>query len=78
MSNRISVEPVHGAPAAAQTLCPACGGTYSLVEYVEATDHAIGKKFSLAILTCECGLVRNRSDIGKILPNNIYKAVFFS
>lgn len=78
MSNRISVEPVHGAPAAAKTPCPACGGTYSLAQYAEAIDHAIGKKFPLAILTCECGLVRNRSDLGKILPANIYKAVFFS
>lgn len=76
MSNRISVEPIHGMQGGTDKPCIACGKSYCLTEYVEAIDHAIGKKYQFAISTCECGRTLNKAALRKKLPGNIFNAVF--
>lgn len=76
MSNRVSIEPIHGMQGGTENPCPACGATYCMADYVEAIDHAIGKKYLFGIISCECGRILNKMDIRKILPDIIYNKVF--
>lgn len=78
MSNRISIEPVHGMQGGTENSCIACGARYCLTDYVEVIDHAICKKYSFEIVTCECGRILNKTELRKILPEIIYNAVFFN
>lgn len=78
MIDRISVEPIHGMPTGTKTPCPACGNNYCLADYVEVVDHMMDKKYSFAILTCGCGLIRNRGELSHQLPMHIYMRVFFN
>jgi hypothetical protein len=75
-TNRISIKPVHGAHGGMETPCSECGESYGLVEYVEVTDHAIGKKYSFAILTCECQRILNKDELKNTLPDIVFQAVF--
>lgn len=74
----LSIEPIHGIPSGTKTPCPACGSSYCLADYMEVTDRMTDNKYSFAILTCECGLVRNRGELSHQLPIDVYRAVFFS
>lgn len=76
MSNRVSIEPIHGMQSGTEDPCPACGVKYCLVDYVEAIDHAVGKKYSFAIVNCDCGRINNKAELRKILPGAIFQAVF--
>ena len=78
MSNRISIEPIHGLQGDSENSCIACGARYCLVDFVEATDHAISKKYSFEIVICECGRILNKAEIRKTLPEIVYNAVFCS
>ncbi len=76
MSNRISIRPIHGMQGGAETPCPACGIRYCLADFVEATDHAVGKKYLFGIVNCKCGRVLNKAYLRKILPYMVYNEVF--
>lgn len=76
MSNRVSIEPIHGMQSGTEDSCPVCGSKCCLVDYVEATDHSIGKKYSFGIVNCGCGRILNKADLRKILPGVIFRAVF--
>lgn len=76
MSHRISIEPIHGMQGGTDEPCPACGAKYCSEDYAEATDHAIGKKYIFAVISCECGRILNKLDLRKILPDIIYDKVF--
>lgn len=78
MSNRISIESIHGLQGGSGNSCVVCGARYCITDFVEATDHAIGKKYSFGIVTCACGRILNKVELRKILPEIIYNAVFFS
>lgn len=78
MSNRISIEHIHGMQGGSENSCIACGARYCLADYVEATDHAIGKKYLFGIVTCECGRILNKAELRKTLPEIVYDAVFFN
>jgi O-acetyl-ADP-ribose deacetylase (regulator of RNase III) len=77
MSNRVSIKMVHGAYSGMETPCSECGASYGLVDYVEATDHAIGKKYSFAIVTCECKRILNKEELRSTLPDIIFHKVFY-
>lgn len=76
MSNRISIEPIQGMQGGTDSPCPACGAKYCSGDFVEAIDHAIGKKYIFGIVSCECGRILNKVDLRKILPEIIYNKVF--
>lgn len=78
MSNRISIEPIHGMQGGSENSCVVCGARYRIADFVEATDHAICKKYSFGIVTCECGRILNRVELRKTLPEIVYNAVFFN
>lgn len=76
MSNRISIEPIHGIQSGTDKPCPACGAKYCLVDYVEAIDHAVGKKYSFDIVNCDCGRILNKVELRKTFPGVVFQAVF--
>lgn len=76
MSNRISIEPVHGMQGGSDESCIVCGARYCIADYVEATDHAIGKKYLFGIVSCECGRILNEADLRKTLPEVVCDKVF--
>jgi hypothetical protein len=76
MSNRVSIMPIHGAHGGTETPCSECGESYCLVEYVEVTDHAVGKKYSFGIITCECNRILNKDELRNTLPDVVFQAVF--
>jgi hypothetical protein len=77
MSNRITIEPIHGMQGGTEKPCPACGVKYCLIDYAEATDHAVGKKYSFEIVNCDCGRILNKAEIRKMVPGIVFNAVFF-
>lgn len=76
MSNRVSIEPIHGTQGGTDDPCPACGARYCMGDFIEAIDYAIGKKYLFGIVSCECGRILNKVDLRKILPDIIYMRVF--
>jgi len=78
MSNRVSIEPIHGLQGGSENSCVACGAKYCMEDFIEVIDHAIGKKYLFGIVTCECGRIMNKVELRKTLPEIVYDAVFFS
>lgn len=78
MPNRISIEHVLGKQGGSDNSCIVYGARYRLTDFVEATDHAIGKKYSFGIVTCDCRRVLNKTELRKTLPEIVYNAVFFN
>ncbi len=78
MSNSISIVPVLGSQGGSENSCIACGARYLITHFVEATDHAIDKKYLFGIVTCDCGRLLNKTELRKTLPEIVYDAVFFN
>lgn len=76
MSNRISIKPLHGAHTGMNIPCIWCGEMYGLVDWIEAEDHALGKKYILPIITCECEKILNKEELRNILPEIIFQKIF--
>lgn len=76
MSNRISIESIHGMQCASESSCVVCGAKYRMGDFVAAIDHAIGKKYLFGITSCRCGRVLNKVELRRKLPDIVYKKVF--